>query len=455
MERIIQAVADANAAVNDFIWGPVMLVLLVGTGVYFTARTGFLQFRKFGYIIKNTLGTLFHRKKRRESENISPFQALTTALAGTVGTGNIVGVATALCAGGPGAIFWMWISALFGMMTKFSEILLAVKFRETDREGRFIGGPMYYIEKGLHQKWLAVIFAVLGLCACFGIGSMTQVNSIAQALESAFRIPRPAVGAVVLVLVALIIMGGIKRIAKITEKLVPFMALFYIGASLVLIVINAGALPQVFGDIFRGAFTPTAAAGGVAGAAVKAAIQKGIARGVFSNEAGLGSAPMAHAAAETDHPVEQAMWGVFEVFVDTIVVCTCTALVILTTGVLPSGREGVDLTIAAFATVMGDGAGVIVSIALFFFAFSTIIGWSYYGERCMYYLTGGKYTAIFKVIFLAAVFFGATINLELAWDIGDTLNGMMAIPNLVGLLGLSGIVIHTTNDYFRKKDSLR
>lgn len=448
----MEAITKVNAVANDFVWGPVMLVFLVGTGIYFTVRTGFLQFRKFGCIIKNTVGTLFSRRDQKKSENISPFQALTTALAGTVGTGNIVGVATALCAGGPGAIFWMWISALFGMMTKFSEILLAVHYRETDRKGRFIGGPMYYIEKGLHQKWLAVIFAILGLCACFGIGSMTQVNSIAQAMESAFRIPRPVVGAGVMVLVALIIMGGIGRIAKITEKLVPFMALFYIAASLVLIVVNAGTLPQVFGDIFRGAFTPMAAAGGVAGVTVKAAIQKGISRGVFSNEAGLGSAPMAHAAAETDHPVKQAMWGVFEVFVDTIVVCTCTALVLLTTGVIPSGKEGVDLTIAAFSTVMGDGAGIVVSIALFFFAFSTIIGWSYYGERCMYYLTGGRYTVIFKVVFLAAVYFGATINLQLAWDIGDTLNGMMAIPNLIGLLGLSGIVIRTTNDYFRKRD---
>ncbi len=455
MEGFVKTITEINNVLNGFAWGPIMLVLLVGTGVYFTIRTGFMQVFKFRFVMKNTFMTIFKKQEKSVKEGaISPFQALTTALAATVGTGNIVGVATAIATGGPGAIFWMWLSAFFGMMTKYAEIVLAIKFRVKNQKGEYVGGPMYYIERGLNAKWLAIAFSLLGFLACFGIGNMTQVNSIAGAVKDTFGIAPIITGIVVAILATLVIIGGIKRIALTTEKIVPFMATFYILASIVVIGMNYQNILPSLALIFKCAFTPSAAVGGFAGAAVKVAIQKGIARGVFSNEAGLGSAPMAHAVADTKHPVQQGMWGIFEVFVDTIIVCTCTALVIITTGAWSNGLDGAALTISAFSHGMYGSAGVIVTIAIFFFAFSTLISWSYYGEKCLEYMVGSsKFTIYYKIVFILFLIVGSTVNLKLVWDIADTLNGFMAIPNLVGLLFLSPVVIKLTKEYFAKQKS--
>ncbi len=457
MEELMQTITRINDTLNDFAWGPVMLVLLVGTGVYFTIRTGFFQIRRAPTVYANTVRSLFTPKGQPSGgsgRGITPFQALTTALAATVGTGNIVGVATAITAGGPGAIFWMWISAFFGMMTKYAEILLAVRYRHKNESDEWVGGPMYYIERGLHQKRLAVAFALLGLCACFGTGNMTQVNSIAQSIHSTFGVPNLATGIAVAVVAGVVVIGGIKRIGSTTEKLVPFMAFLYVIASLYVLAINFTAIPATFGLIFRSAFTPTAAVGGFAGAMVKTAIQKGVARGVFSNEAGLGSAPMAHAAADTDHPCRQAMWGIFEVFVSSMVICTCTALIILSTGAWNSGLDGAELTILAFSHGLPRTAGYIVTISIFFFAFSTLISWCYYGETCLEYLVGSeKWTTWYKVLYIAFLVVGATTDLKLVWKLSDTLNVFMAVPNLIGLLGLSGTVLAVTKEYFSKTTS--
>lgn len=438
-----------NGAINSFVWGPVMIALLMGTGFYFTARSGFLQFRKFGYVLKKTVGTLFSGKKQTKNGGaVTPFQALTTALAGTIGTGNIVGVATAITTGGPGAVFWMWISALFGMMTKYAEVVLAVKYREKNTRGEWKGGPMYYIQNGLHQKWLAVIFAVFASLAAFGIGNMTQGNAIASSMKNTFAIPPLLTGVVLAVLVALVVIGGVKRIGAITEKIVPFMSLFYIVCAVAVIAINYQNILPSFALIFEHAFKPAAAVGGFLGAGVQKAIQMGMARGIFSNEAGLGSAPIAHAAADTDHPVKQGMWGVFEVFADTIVVCTCTALVVLSSGLWNSGAKGSDLTTAAFSQALSGAGGVLVTVALFFFAFSTILGWSYYGEKSFEYLFGEKLILPYRIVFIAVILLGAVAELEVVWSIADTLNGLMAIPNLIGLIGLSGVVLKLTKEYF-------
>ncbi|MEG0115054.1 MAG: sodium:alanine symporter family protein [Hydrogenoanaerobacterium sp.] len=445
MELIMQI----NSAINSVVWGPVMIALLMGTGIYFTVRTGFLQFRKFGYILKNTIATIFSDKKSAADGSVTPFQALTTALAGTIGTGNIVGVATAITTGGPGAVFWMWISALVGMMTKYSEIVLAVHYREKNSKGEWKGGPMYYIEKGLKQKWLAVVFAALASLAAFGIGNMTQGNSIASSMKGTFGIPPIVTGLVVAALIAFTVVGGVKRIGAITEKMVPFMSLFYIICSLLVLTINWQNIIPSFALVFRSAFTPTAAIGGFLGAGVMKAIQSGMARGIFSNEAGLGSAPIAHAAADTKHPVQQGMWGVFEVFADTIMVCTCTALVILTSGLWDSGLKGSDLTMAAFSQSLSGLGGIVITIALFFFAFSTMLGWSYYGEKSFEYLFGEKYILLYRVAFIAVAVVGSVAQLDVVWGIADTLNGLMAIPNLIGLLGLSGVVIKLTKEYFK------
>ncbi|MEG0838756.1 MAG: sodium:alanine symporter family protein [Hydrogenoanaerobacterium sp.] len=445
MELIMQI----NSAINSVVWGPVMIALLMGTGIYFTVRTGFLQFRKFGYILKNTIATIFSDKKSAADGSVTPFQALTTALAGTIGTGNIVGVATAITTGGPGAVFWMWISALVGMMTKYSEIVLAVHYREKNSKGEWKGGPMYYIEKGLKQKWLAVVFAALASLAAFGIGNMTQGNSIASSMKGTFGIPPIVTGLVVAALIAFTVVGGVKRIGAITEKMVPFMSLFYIICSLLVLTINWQNIIPSFALVFRSAFTPTAAIGGFLGAGVMKAIQSGMARGIFSNEAGLGSAPIAHAAADTKHPVQQGMWGVFEVFADTIMVCTCTALVILTSGLWDSGLKGSDLTMAAFSQSLSGLGGIVITIALFFFAFSTMLGWSYYGEKSFEYLFGEKYILLYRVAFIVVAVVGSVAQLDVVWGIADTLNGLMAIPNLIGLLGLSGVVIKLTKEYFK------
>lgn len=446
----MENIMNINNTVNSIVWGPPMLILLVGTGIYMTIRTGFFSIRKFGYILKNTLLKMFVKEHKGEGE-VTAFQAVATALAATVGTGNIAGVATAIALGGPGAVFWLWIAALFGMTTKFSEVVLAVNYRERTSDGRFIGGPMYYITNGLGWKWLAVIFALLGALAAFGIGNMVQSNSVAQALESSFGVSPLTTGIMLAVVTALVIVGGIKRIGAFTEILVPFMAAIYILGGLVVLIINIRQIPNAFTLVFRNAFTGTAAVGGFAGAGFAQAIRYGIARGVFTNEAGLGSAPIAHAAATTDHPVRQGLWGVFEVFVDTLVICSITALSILTTGVWDTGKTGADLTSLAFNTALPGFGGYIVSIGLILFAFSTIIGWEYYGEKCFEYLIGPKPIMLYRVLWVIFVVVGAIGGLEFMWSLADTLNGLMAIPNLIAVIALSGTIIKLTKEFFAKE----
>ncbi len=435
-----------NTAVNNIVWGPPMLFLLVGTGIYLTFFTNFFAVIKFPYVLKNTLMRVFSRETRGEGE-ITPFQAVATALAATVGTGNVAGVATAIAIGGPGAIFWMWVSAFFGMTTKFGEVVLAIRFREKKEDGRFVGGPMYYIENGLNQKWLAVLFSIFGVLASFGIGNMVQSNSVAEALKETFSIPPIATGIALACITALVTIGGIKRIGQVTERLVPVMALIYITGALVILALNVEKIPEAFGLIFAYAFKPVAATGGFAGATVAMAMKRGVARGVFSNEAGLGSAPIAHAAATTDHPVRQGLWGIFEVFMDTIVVCTMTALAILVSGLWDSGSNGAALTTQAFEACL-PGSGYVVSISIVLFAYSTIVGWSYYGERCLEYLIGDKAILVYRIIFIPMIVVGAVGGLELLWDLADTLNGLMAIPNLIGVLALSGTIIALKKEYF-------
>ncbi len=442
---------ELNSVVNGIVWGPLMLLLLVGTGIYLTVRTNFLSLAKFGYVIKNTLCKVFEKGKRGEGE-ITPFQALATALAATIGTGNIAGVATAIAIGGPGAIFWMWISALFGMTTKFGEVVLAIHYRDKTEDGRYVGGPMYYIEKGLKMKWLSVIFAILGALAAFGIGNMVQANSVAASLESTFSIPKIVSGVVLALAAAAVILGGLKRIAKVTEKLVPFMAVFYILGALIIIIINITHLPAAFAMIFGQAFTGTAAAGGFAGSTLMIAMRRGVARGVFSNEAGLGSAPIAHAAAQTDHPVRQGLWGIFEVFADTLVICSLTALTILVTDVWHTGETGAALTASAFSHGLpGELGGSIVAIGVLLFAFSTLLSWAYYGERCAEYVFGSKVNMIYRVLWIPFIVIGAVGGLTFIWDLADTMNALMAIPNLIALLALSGVIIKLTKDFFETK----
>lgn len=435
-----------NGIINSFVWGLPMLILIVGTGLYVSARTGFFSITKLGYVLKNTLFKMFSKDNVGEGE-VSAFQAVATALAATVGTGNIAGVATAIALGGPGAIFWMWFAAVLGMTTKFSEVVLAVHFRDKKEDGRYVGGPMYYIQKGVGWKWLAVLFSILGAIASFGIGNMAQSNSVAAALKSTFHINPLVTGIVLAIITGLVIVGGLKRIGAFTEKLVPLMAAFYIVGGLAIIILNIEQIPAAFVLVFKNAFTGTAAVGGFAGATIANAMKYGVARGVFTNEAGLGSAPIAHAAATTDHPVRQGLWGVFEVFADTIVIASITALAIITTGVWETGATGVDLTSAAFQATI-PGGQYIVSISLVLFAFSTIIGWEYYGERCFEYLLGSKPIIIYRLLWVILVAVGAVGGLELIWDIADTLNGMMAIPNLVGLLVSSGTIFKLTKEFF-------
>lgn len=448
MEMIMQI----NGIINGIVWGPPILVLIVGTGLFLSVKTGFFSITKLGYILKNTLLKMFDKSTQGEGE-VTAFQAVATALAATVGTGNIAGVATAIALGGPGAIFWMWLAAIFGMTTKFAEVVLAVNFREKTQDGRFVGGPMYYITKGLGWKWLAVLFAVFGALAAFGIGNMVQSNSVAAALESSFSINPLVTGLVLAVITALVIVGGIKRIGAFTEKLVPFMAAVYILGGLVIIIVNAAKIPAALGLIFSSAFTGHAAFGGFAGATLMHAIRFGIARGVFTNEAGLGSSPIAHAAATTDHPVRQGLWAVFEVFADTLVICSITALAIITSGVWEGGLSGAALTTAAFDASL-PGGGYIVSIGIVMFAFSTIVGWEYYGERCAEYLFGPKINIIYRIIWIPFVVIGAIGGLNFVWDLADTLNGLMAIPNLVGIVALSGTVFKLTKEFFSKEKTL-
>ncbi len=445
----MEAIMNINNWLNGIVWGPPMLILIVGTGLFLSISTGFFSITKLGYILKNTLLKMFSKEGKGEGE-VTAFQAVATALAATVGTGNIAGVATAIASGGPGAVFWMWIAAILGMTTKFAEVVLAVNFREKTEDGRFVGGPMYYITNGLGWKWLAVLFAVFGAFAAFGIGNMVQSNSVAAALQSSFQINPWITGVVLAVVTALVIIGGIKRIGAFTEKLVPFMAAIYIIGGLAILIMNVSHIPAAFGLIFKSAFTGKAAVGGFAGAAVSQAIRYGVARGVFTNEAGLGSAPIAHAAATTDHPVRQGLWGVFEVFADTLVICSITALAIVSSGVWESGLTGAELTTAAFNASL-PGGGYIVSIGIVLFAFSTIVGWEYYGERCAEYLFGPKANMIYRILWIPFVLIGAIGGLEFVWSLADTMNGLMAIPNLIGVIALSGTVLKLSKDFFAKE----
>ena len=459
---MMEMITTVNSAINGFVWGPVMLALLVGTGVFLTCRTGWIQVRRFGYIMKNTIGSLFRKSEKDHGSNLSPFQAVTTALAGTVGTGNIAGVTGAIFIGGPGAVFWMWVSAFFGMCTKFAEIALALEYRVTDENGTHKGGPMYYIERGLGKSWkpLAVLFAILGGLASFGIGNIAQSSEIAGAMNGMFGMDPMVTGVVLAVIVAIVVIGGVKRIGQVASYLVPFMAIFYILAGVVVIIMRIGDVPGVLANIVSSAFSFESVGGGVFGYAIMVAMKQGFARGVFSNEAGLGSAPIAHAASSTDEPVEQAMWGVFEVFIDTIIICTITSLTVLLSGLelgeaaLATYTSNGAAAVKAFNTILpGEVGGLIIQISLLFFALSTILGWSYYGERCWGYLTHNSKTAnlIFKVAFVLVCVVGAVGSGSLMWDISDTLNGMMAIPNLIGLLLLSGTVVQLTRTYFKDK----
>ena len=459
---------------NDIAWGPWMLLLLVGTGVYLSCRVGFIQFAKFGYAMKNTLGKIFKKTEAGDGE-VTPFQAVATALAATVGTGNIAGVTGAICVGGPGAVFWMWISALFGMVTKYAEVVLAVKYRERNDQGDWVGGPMYYIRNGLGKgfNWLACLFCVLGALAAFGIGNMTQVNTIATSVNTAIdsfggstaaytvslfgqNVPVSSImiGAVVAMIVGMVLFGGIKRIGAVAETMVPVMAAVYIVASLVVVGLNLDKLGSVFAMIFQGAFNAEAALGGAFGITIMTTIQKGVGRGVFSNEAGLGSAPMAHAASSERDPVKQGLYGIFEVFMDTIVICTLTALTLLcgaSDKIVWGQSAGAELISASFSSVFGAQVGsILVAVGISLFALSTILSWSLYGTRCCEFLLGGKVARVYQVIFVCVVIIGATLKLDLVWNIADTLNGFMAVPNLVALLGLSPVVIKLTKEHFAK-----
>ena len=456
---MVQTIESVNGIINGFVWGPVMLALLVGTGILLTVMAGFPQITKLGTIMKSTVGSLFGQDAHKKDEaSISPYQAVATALASTVGTGNITGVATAIVAGGPGAVFWMWISALFGTMTKFAEVTLAVKFRQKNEKGEWVGGPMYYMENGLNMKWLGVIFACFATLASFGIGNMTQANSIAAALQQTLHIDPKITGAIIMVIVAVVILGGIKRIAQVTEKLVPVMGVIYVALGVITIVMNAGKLPAAFAVIFQGAFNPSAVAGGVLGYTIMNAIRFGFARGVFSNEAGLGSAPIAHAASSTDNPVKQGMWGAFEVIFDTFIICTITALVVMSGlwGPEGAGLDGDALSIAAFQNSVGIFGAAGVTIGTVLFALSTLLGWSYYGEKSIEYLFKGSSIVGgvklgYKIVFILLTFVGSIGGLKLIWDIADTLNGLMAIPNLIALILLSGTVTKLVKEYFREQ----
>lgn len=448
MEGFMEWILEANAFVNDLVWGWPLLLLIFGTGIFLTTYTRFITITKFGYVIKETFFKMFKKDQLGEGE-VTAFQAVSTALAATVGTGNIAGVGTAIAIGGPGAVFWMWIAATFGMATKYGEVVLSIKYREKTEDGRFVGGPMYYLSKGANMKWLAVLFAIFGTLATFGIGNMVQSNSVADSLNATFGISPLLTGIVLAVLVALVILGGIKSIGKVTEVIVPFMAAIYLIGGLSIILLNIQLVPEAFRIIFHDAFTGSAAAGGFVGSSIMLSIRYGVARGVFTNEAGLGSAPIAHAAATTDHPVRQGLWGIFEVFADTIVLCTITALVIVMTGAWDTGLDGAPLTTAAFEEGFAYG-GYIVTFGLIFCAFSTLLGWSYYGERCMEYLFGAKSIIIYRIVYLPLIVVGAVGGLRVVWDLADTLNGLMALPNLVGLLILSPVIVKSTKEYFGK-----
>lgn len=471
---MLETITYVNKVLNDIVWGWPALILLAFVGVLMTVLTKVFQISHIGHWMKNTIGAIFkdkHVTGHTKDRSISQFQSLCTALAATVGTGNIVGVAGAVIVGGPGAVFWMWLIAFFGMMTNYSENVLGIYYRRKNKHGEWSGGAMYYLQDGLGGKKhckeigkvLAVLFSIFCFLASFGIGNMTQVNSISGNMESVFGVPTWLTGIVVLIVAALVIVGGLKRIASVTEKIVPFMVILYILGTLVILVTNFSMIPQVFGAIFKGAFAMKAAGGGIVGYGMKLAIEQGMKRGVFSNEAGLGSSVMVHSNSNVKEPVRQGMWGIFEVFADTIIVCTLTAfsllssgLVDLETGVTASEYGGAELTKAnimstVFTMRFGFIGGAFVAIAIMLFAFSTVLGWSHYGTKACEYLFSEKYTIVYRVIFVIAIFGGAVMGDNLAWEIADTLNGMMMIPNLIGVLVLSPTVMRITKNYVNRK----
>ena len=461
---MLQTIESINNAVNNFIWGVPAMICIIGVGLYLSLRTGFIQIRKFPYALKTTLGRIFKKKEASDGSR-TPFQAVCTALAGTVGTGNIAGVAGAIAIGGPGAVFWMWISAILGMCTKFTEVTLAVHFRERNKNGDYVGGPMYYIKNGLSKKWqiLAILYSAFGVLTVFGTGNATQVNTITTAIDTALInfniIPESAsktlnlvLGIVIMLLVGMVLLGGIKRIGSVSEKLVPFMALLYIVLAIGVVVLNFERVPAVFHDIVYGAFNPAAVTGGVIGSFFLS-LKKGVSRGIFSNEAGLGTGSIAHACADTSKPVKQGMFGIFEVFADTIVICTLTALVILVSGVPVNygAAAGAELTISGFTSTYGNWISVFTAVAMCCFAFSTIIGWGLYGARCIEFLFSEKVVKPFMIAYSLVAIIGATVDLGLLWSIAETFNGLMAIPNLIGIFLLSGTAIALTKEYFAKK----
>lgn len=458
---MLNTIEAINTAVNNFVWGIPAMICIIGVGLFLSIRTHFIQIRKFPYAIKTTIGRMF-RKKEASDGAMTPFQAVCTALAATVGTGNIAGVAGAIAIGGPGAVFWMWVSAFLGMCTKFSEVTLAVHFREKNDQGDFVGGPMYYIKNGLgkHWQWLAVLFSAFGVLTVFGTGNATQANTITTAINSAllnYNIIRDSqasvcslvTGIIITILVALVLFGGIRRIGKVTEKLVPFMALFYILLALGVVFLNIENIPSVFRLIFEGAFSPSAVTGGAVGSFFLS-MQKGVSRGIFSNEAGLGTGSIAHACADTRKPVKQGLFGIFEVFTDTIVICTLTALVILCSGVpiAYGNAAGAELTISGFTSAYGNWVSIFTAVAMCCFAFSTIIGWGLYGARCIEFLFSSKVIRPFMLVYSLVSILGATVDLGLLWSIAETFNGLMAIPNLIALFLLSGTVVHLVREYF-------
>lgn len=462
---MLDRIEAINGVVNNFIWGVPAMICIVGVGLFLSFRTKFIQIRKFPYAMKVTFGRMF--KKREASDGaLTPFQAVCTALAATVGTGNVAGVAGAIAIGGPGAVFWMWMSALLGMCTKFSEVTLAVHFREKNKDGDYVGGPMYYIKNGLkkHWLWLAYLFSAFGVLTVFGTGNATQVNTITTAIDSALfnyniisEDTAPTlnliIGIVLAVLIGLILLGGVKRIGQVAEKLVPFMAVFYIILAIGVVVININHVPEVFADIFKGAFNPASVTGGVVGSFFMS-MKKGVSRGIFSNEAGLGTGSIAHACADTRKPVKQGFFGIFEVFVDTIVICTLTALVILCSGV-PVGygqAAGAELTISGFTSTYGGWVSIFTAVAMCCFAFSTIIGWGLYGTRCIEFLFNSRVNKPFMLVYSLVAIVGATLNLDFLWSVAETFNGLMIIPNLIAVFMLSGVVVKMVKEYFAGKD---
>ena len=449
MDGIFSQIEAIVGTVGAFAWGPPMLIFLVGTGFYLTIVLRGLQFRKMWYAL--WLALVKRKEETDEPGDITHFQALMTALSATVGTGNIAGVATAIAVGGPGALFWMWITGLVGMATKYGEAVLAVKYRIKDEKGEMSGGPMYYIANGLGWKWLGTLFAIFASIAAFGIGNMVQSNSVADAVEATFHVPFYVTGIVLMILTAMVVLGGIKSIGRITGVVVPIMIVFYMGGCLIILLLNITGIPAALTLVVKEAFTPTAASGGFVGATVMMAIRMGVSRGVFSNESGLGSAPIAAAAAQTKHPVLQALVSMTQTFIDTIIVCTMTGLVLILTGAWDSGKTGAELTTVAFSQGV-PGGEYIVTIGLILFAYSTILGWCYYGEKSVEYLFGEIAVKPYRYLFIVVVGLGAVAKLDFVWALSDTFNGLMAIPNLIGLLALSPVIVNETRNFFASRN---